>query len=370
MPQQTPSDRSRELRQFGSVARQLAASYLGPVLVMTLLAGLLIGWLVFGWVIAPVVWVDAKPSRLSPQYQEVLIGYAADSYVTGYVQIEDVARRLGEGWTKQQVIQRIDRMIVAGRPGADRLNVLKSGLLTYPYELGPLPPSTPEQPAADLALPIVVVLAAAVILGVLVFNRLRSVRRPVPERAVDVSGLPSAAPPADETQPMTPVGRAPGGAIPVDAPVWVGESQKPLVQYTTAYLAGDDRYDMSFSIEATSGDFLGECGVGIGEVVVTGPPAKVTALEVWLFDKSDTRTLTKVVMSDFCFGDGTLRARLAPKGEAVQIKKGGKLELKTRSLRVTARIIDLVYGEANPKENIAANSYFQKVELEIAAWTA
>jgi hypothetical protein len=167
---------------------------------------------------------------------------------------------------------------------------------------------------------------------------------------------------------MMSVGRAPGGARPVETPVIVGESQKPLVQYTTTYLAGDDRYDMSFSIETTSGDFLGECGVGIGEIVGSGVPDKVTALEVWLFDKNDIRTLTKVLMSDFCFGDTALKARLAPKGEAAQLKKGEVVELKTQSLRVTARILDLVYGEANPKENIAANSYFQKVEIELAAW--
>jgi hypothetical protein len=154
--------------------------------------------------------------------------------------------------------------------------------------------------------------------------------------------------------------------------VVVGESQKPLVQYTTSYLAGDDRYDMSFSIEATSGDFLGECGVGIGEVVGGGVsdkgPDKVTALEVWLFDKNDIRTLTKVLMSDFCFNDGGLKTKLAPKGEAVLIRRGDLIELKTQSLRVTARVVDLVYGEASVKDNVAANSYFQKVEIEIAAW--
>jgi hypothetical protein len=138
MPQQPPSDRSHELRQFGSVSRQLAASYLGPVLVITLLAGLLIGWLLFGWVIAPVVWIDAKPSRLSAQYQDVLISYAADSYVSGYTPIEEVAKRLGEGWTKQQVIAHIDQMIRDLRPGSDRLSALKSALIKYPYEVGPL----------------------------------------------------------------------------------------------------------------------------------------------------------------------------------------------------------------------------------------
>ena len=78
------------------------------------------------------------------QYQEVMISYAADSYVIGYTPIEEVARRLGEGWTKQQVINRIDEMIRAGRPGADRLNALKGALINYPGEVGPLAPREPE----------------------------------------------------------------------------------------------------------------------------------------------------------------------------------------------------------------------------------
>jgi hypothetical protein len=372
MPQQTPSDRSPELRQFGSVARQVVTSHLVLVLAVTLVVGLLIGWFLFGWVIAPVEYTATKPASLSEQYQKVLISYAADSYFSHYTPIEDIAKRLGEGWTKKQVISQIDQMISENRPGIDRLNFLKSGLQNYPHEIGPLavPGETPAPSAIDptLLIAAVVVLAGAALVGWLVVSRLRSVQSPAAEGTVDVSGLPSAAPRADETQPMPSVGRAPGGARPVDAPVVIGESRKPLVQYTTTYLAGDDRYDMSFSIETAAGDFLGECGVGIGEVVGSGVPDKVTALEVWLFDKNDIRTLTKILMSDFCFGDSTLKAKLLPKGEAAQIKKGDAIELKTQSLRVTARIIDLVYGEASAKDNIAANSYFQKVEIELAAW--
>lgn len=370
MSQSTSPGRGQDFRMFGSVIRQLAASYLGPVLALTLLVGVFIGWFLLGWVIAPVQYTDAKPASLSAQYQEVLIRYAADSYVSGYTPIEEIALRLGEGWTKQQVIGRIDQMIGALRPGSDRLNALKSGLIKYPNEIGPLamPREDSQAPAADSLLLIAVILVVAVLIGLLVVGRMRLSQRPVAETNVDVSTLPSAAP-QDETQPMPSVGRSPGGAKPVDAPVVVGESQKPLVQYTTTYLAGDDRYDMSFSIETASGDFLGECGVGIGEVVGTGVPDKVTALEVWLFDKNDIRTLTKVLMSDFCFNDGGLKAKLAPKGEAVLIKRGDLIELKTQSLRVTARLAELVYGEASPKDNLAANSYFQKVEIDIAAWS-
>ena len=57
-------------------------------------------------------------------------------------------------------------------------------------------------------------------------------------------------------------------------------------------------------------------------------------------------------------------AKLAPKGDAVSIKKGEVVELKTQTLKINARIVDLVYGSGTP-----ANSYFQQVTLELATWS-
>ena len=54
--------------------------------------------------------------------------------------------------------------------------------------------------------------------------------------------------------------------------------------------------------------------MGISETIGVGDPKKVTALEVWLFDKNDIQTVTKVVMSDFGFEDGELRPEIVCKG--------------------------------------------------------
>lgn len=141
--------------------------------------------------------------------------------------------------------------------------------------------------------------------------------------------------------------------------------EPPLVQFMTTYLHGDDLYDDSFSIESASGEFLGETGVGISETVDTVAEAKdVTALEVWLFDKNDIRTVTKVLMSDFAFNDETIRARLAPKGEAVLAQAGKKVLLQTATLRVQARIVDLSYAEGT----VPADSVIERVTIELAAW--
>jgi hypothetical protein len=139
----------------------------------------------------------------------------------------------------------------------------------------------------------------------------------------------------------------------------------PLVQFMTTYLHGDDLYDDSFSIETQSGEFLGETGVGISETVSgTGDAKNVTALEVWLFDKNDIRTVTKVLMSDHAYNDEAIRARLAPKGEAVLLRPGDKIPLKTATLEVQGRIVDLSYRP----DSMPPNSVIDRITIELAAW--
>ena len=59
--------------------------------------------------------------------------------------------------------------------------------------------------------------------------------------------------------------------------------EKPMAQFVASFHIGQDLYDESFSIDSTSGEFLGECGLGIAESIGVGDPKKVTALEMWLF---------------------------------------------------------------------------------------
>jgi hypothetical protein len=360
MTQQTQPAFLQQVKMFISIGKSLASSYVGWTIVIALGIGLIIGWFLLGWVIAPVQYTNAKPSSLSAQYQEVHLGYAADSFAAGNVRVNDVATRLGEGWSKQQVIDRLDSMIAAGRPGADRLTKLRDALSLYPDEIGP---TTPAEPTSVLGL-ILLALLAVVVIGLLLARR-RSAAAPPGGRLPPTGVIPT-----DEwgevveqaPLPMMPVSFAAGGARPVEKSDWTGEDRPPLSQYKTVYSIGDDRYDMSFSIENESGDFLGECGVGISETIGSGSPNKVTALEVWLFDKNDIRTLTKVLMSEQCYNDAALRAKLAPKGEAVLVSAGEVVPLLTQTLKINARIDDVVYGDSS-------QSYFQQMTIQIGAWS-
>jgi hypothetical protein len=145
---------------------------------------------------------------------------------------------------------------------------------------------------------------------------------------------------------------------------WAGEASKPLAQFVTTYEIGDDRYDTSFSIETATGDFLGECGVGISETIGVGNPDKVTALEAWLFDKNDIRTVTKVLMSEYAYGDQALRTKLAPKGEPELARPDATVELETASLKVRVRVVEMEYGTGE----LQPRSFFNKIVLELAAW--
>ena len=87
-------------------------------------------------------------------------------------------------------------------------------------------------------------------------------------------------------------------------------SHSQLVASPPLTRRGDDAFDKSFIIENSNGDFLGECGVSISEYVNTDDGARnVTAFEIWLFDKNDTHTVTKVLMSDYAFSDEATRAK-------------------------------------------------------------
>jgi hypothetical protein len=141
-------------------------------------------------------------------------------------------------------------------------------------------------------------------------------------------------------------------------------TEGPVAHFMTTYVIGDDLYDDSFSIDDPSGAFLGECGVGISDTIGVGDPKKVTAFEVWLFDKNDIQTVTKVLMSSHAMNDPLIRQRLASKGEPVLVEPGQQILLETATLQLEARVIEQVYGQGA----LPSGSFFERLTLEIAVW--
>jgi hypothetical protein len=104
--------------------------------------------------------------------------------------------------------------------------------------------------------------------------------------------------------------------------------------------------------------------VGISETVGVGEPKRVTAFEIWLFDKNDIQTVTKVIMSEHAHDDDKLRMRLESKGELVLAEPGKQILLETATLQLEARIIDMAYGEGAAPDL----SFFERLTLELAIW--
>ncbi|HEX3052895.1 MAG TPA: hypothetical protein VHP83_19710 [Aggregatilineaceae bacterium] len=139
-----------------------------------------------------------------------------------------------------------------------------------------------------------------------------------------------------------------------------------MLHKLTTYVQGDNRYDESFGIEAPNlGEFHGECGINIAEHVNRYDPGKVSALEVWLFDKNDIHTMTGVLLSPYSFQNEVERSKLKSKGEAVQVEEDAILTLETQKLKLRVRVLSTQpgYDPALP-----ANSFFEHVVLELIVW--
>ncbi len=145
---------------------------------------------------------------------------------------------------------------------------------------------------------------------------------------------------------------------------WPDEPTLPLAQFASTYMHGDDHYDLSFTIKAAHGDFLGECGVGISETTGMGKPKQVIALEVWIFDKNDINTVTKVLRSAHAPYTPRPRSPRNPVNEVLMIEPDQLVVLETKTLRLRVKVLAVEYcGEL-----AGTTGAFKQVSLKLAAW--
>jgi|GEM_PF-116285 len=142
------------------------------------------------------------------------------------------------------------------------------------------------------------------------------------------------------------------------------EAAKPVAQFMTTYMLGDDMYDESFTFDAPNGEFLGECGVSSSDTIGVGEPKKVSAFDIWLFDKNDIQTVTKVVLSKHAYNDVATRQRLEIRGEPIMADDGKQFLLETATLRLEAKLVSFQYGDLP----LPDDSYFQRATMELAIY--
>ncbi|MCE7905016.1 MAG: hypothetical protein DYG87_04355 [Anaerolineae bacterium CFX3] len=331
-----------------------AAAIVGVVL------GLLLG-LTIGWGIWPVKWTDATPQYLSQRFQEEYLRMTIDSYRNNKDGEAAVRRWLDLGPNAPKLLAAI-----GSNPG----DLKPAWVLEYKdaveQRVGPItaaPPSdvqpeqpptaTPSAPLGDnkiLFIAVGLLLALGVIGGAGYIFFLKPILR---GRLPAGDGEVSAARQAQEINKTIEKTDFSGLGL-----------EKPVTQTMTTYVLGDDLYDESFSIDAPNGDFLGEYGVGVSETVGVGEPKKVSSIEVWLFDKNDIKTATKVLMTPHAYNDPNSRARLEAKGELISLQKNKQVVLETATLTLLVTIVDLAFGQGNLPEN----SFIGRLSLEMAVW--
>ena len=307
-----------------------------------LVLGVLLGMLLF-WQVWPVKWTNASTYDLAPEARAAYVQLVTDAAKLD----RDYARaaRLFEGWfpeEKQQAFADAAKAYQDAGRSDKAQDVQDLGLiLQVPTETLPAPeaPGGLIERLREPCLVFVLVLLALVLaaLGWRIVSKRRNTQaagsleetfRPVRSKI--------------EAREAPETGTAPATR-----------------RWITTYRTGESAYDESFPIETESGEYLGECGVGISEML--GAPERVTAFEVWLFDKSDIRTVTKVLLSDHAYSDETLRAKLAAKGEIMLAKVGIPFTLDTTNMQVQAQVTELAYDE----DDVLPKGVISKLTIEL-----
>jgi hypothetical protein len=325
--------------------------------VVGLIVGAILGLVVLGWWLFPVKYAGAGPKDLRPDAKAEYMRMAIESYGLTRDAAQAKARYDALGADAGQALE-----TVANQPGAPNIQLIQA--FASAVAIGGAAPAAGtaapgETPAATQAaptaqpsgggglsslLPILCLIVLLVVAAVIVFFIMRN----------------RSTTPGAGSIPSTP---APRAAEFTEYPAG-GSSEPPMAQFMAAYKLGDDLFDDSFSVDSPAGEFLGECGVGISETIGVGDPKKVTAFEVWLFDKNDIQTVTKVLMSSHAFNDDATRQRLAAKGEPILVEPGTESVLETQTLQLVARVVDLGYGDGA----LPAESFFDRFTLELAVW--
>jgi hypothetical protein len=310
--------------------------------VIGLVVGIVFGLVVLGWWLWPVKWVNAPPGALSFNAKVEYMRTAIEAYGQNGDAAKAQARYTSLGSDAGQVLD----YITANPEG------MSNALITDFSSVVASTTTTAEKPTSSRNILVILIPLLCVLLLVLVaFLLYIFVLRGRFAKSSEAGPTP-AMQAAEAKRQATYTDYAATGA------------ETPTAQFMASYKIGDDLFDDSFSIDSASGEFLGECGVGISETIGVGDPKKVAAFEVWLFDKNDIQTVTKVLMSSHAFNDDSIRQRLEAKGEPVLANPGSETILETQTLQLVARVVEMEYGDGA----MPAQSFFDHLILELAIW--
>jgi hypothetical protein len=338
---------------------------LNPIVtgILGLLVGIFIGLVILGWWLYPVQWTNASPADLSPDTQVAFLRTCIDAY--GYngdaAQAKACYDSLGEGAAAalQQIVQdpapQDPKLVAAFGSIALEGGVSLTPIAEQSGEVQAPESGAPEAGATAFALPqgagetqpsgggsswltficVGGLIIAAILALLYLLNRFG---------VLSLGGTSRTA--AEDSK---------GAEAPID---YSAEEIPPISRNIAAYQLGNDLFDEVYSIES-DGEFLGEYGAAIADYTGVGGPKKVSAFEVWLFDKNHIPTTTRVLMSEQAYADTGKRQKLEAKGETLLAEPDRPVVLETNTLRLVARLIDMNYAQG------AAGTYFERFVLEL-----
>ncbi len=360
-------------------------------------AGLILG-LIIGWVILPVQWTDASAESLRADLRQDYLRNLITTYTLNGDKEKAIQlyKELGEqaeptlsqllaqpGFLSTEQITRFTTALGIAVPQASGEVVstapltLQDGTEIKVNNGDEIAPAKKSNTLLWLGFGLLAILGVGAYLAYRYYFRERPVQEGKPledtseNRAAPVAARQPAAVPMRQAAEPTPA-PTPVQSQSVFKPSFFGNGkqtngsvvQKPVAQFMSTYAFGDDRYDESFTFDAPNGEFLGECGVSISDIIGVGEPKKISAFDIWLFDKNDIQTVTKVLMSKHSFDDPTTRQRLEIRGEPILAEPGAQFVLQTATLRLEGRIVDVMYGDMPLPED----SYFQRSTVELAIY--
>ena len=334
------------------------------------LLGLFLGWFGIGWGLWPVEWKNTDPIDLRQEAREDYLVMVANDYAL--TRDRATALRRLATWESLTDAGREIRQLAAyyeaqgQREKAQNLKALAEGLsppgtvVTTPVPEEAVP-SAGEGKLPGWALQVLWILAAILVvvgLGYLAF-RLLSLREPRPPRGAR-RGQAEAPEEGEGIEEEERGRKAPAFVSKVLSPP--GAKERLLGEFVLEYEYNGEgeEFEHIRVLESEDGkEYFGECGMGVASFL-DQDSRLVNALEVWLFDKSDIRSETKVLMSRQAYEDDELREKLTRRGEPMLVGAGEPFSLEGHSLRAEAKVEEVQY-----RAGYAQESVFERVSVRL-----
>ncbi len=134
--------------------------------------------------------------------------------------------------------------------------------------------------------------------------------------------------------------------------------------FVATYTRGNESFERVFEIYGTDNNYLGDCSVQIADTV-GNDRGNVTAFEIRLFEVGNPRSVTKLVMSEHAYNDSALRARLATQGTPVLAERHQPIMLQGNLITIETDITELIYAAIVTEPE---NSVFDRFSVKLKAF--